>query len=433
MGFASIIVAAIALGAPSDAAVRADWAAHGQDPALRYLTLDPVSVQRREKWEKITAFVVPSSSRGDNIDRELPVRVGKSNAYRIDLSYLKWDAHDLNKVLERYPYARNDAANPLLTIRADWLVAELADARVSKAYGLLLYGEKSVPKTDTEFRKFWGVADDQQAGQRFGLVEGASLVNLQGTRFLERWNARGRSLWGTKDSSRTGRGTDPIEALDGNFKHDGRELIASITAVSPSRGVTGLKLVYMLANGDGKTVDVAPAGLVEDHKRTIGSAEIVNNSSCIGCHETGFNYPQMNLLRESLKVGELLQVYDKQKQADIEAFHLGDIGTSLQRDNQDYAAFVTCTNGLSPIENAKLYRQGLADYRADLTLQRAAGELYCEPEALKNALGYASANSIVMPSRIAGLAHGLKVPRGVWEDYFLEVKAMLEVWQAGQK
>ena len=433
MGFAAIIVAAIALGAPSDAAVRADWAAHGQDPAIRYLTLDAVSKQRRENWEKIVAFVVPSTSRGDNIDKEVPVRVGQSNAYRIDLSYLLWSVDDLSKVLERYPYAKNDPASPLLTIRADWLVAELADARVSKAYNILVFGQQNIPKTDADFLRLFGVAEDQQAGQRFALVEGASQVNLQGTRYMERFNARGTSLWRTKDAARTGKGTDPMEALDGGFKHDGRELIATSTAVSPSRGVTGLKFFYMLANGDGKAVDVAPAGLVEDHKRTIGSAEIVNASSCYGCHEGGFNFPQVNLLRESLKLGEILYVYDKHKQAEIESQHLGDIGTRMARDNQDYAAFVTSTNGLGPVENAQLYRRGLADYRADLTLQRAAGELYCEPETLKHALAYASANHIVMPSRVAGLAHGLKVPRSVWEDYFLEVKAMMEVWQAGQK
>lgn len=433
MGLSAIIVAAITLAAPSDAAVRADWAAHNNDPAIRYLTLDHLPAGRREKWEKIIAFVVPSASRGDNIDRELPVRVGESNAYRIDLDQLLWAAGDFNKVLERYPYAKNDPAYPVLTVRGDWLVADLADARVSQSYLTLVFGSENIPKTDADFLKFFGVADDQQAGQRFALVEGASQVNLQGTRYMERFNARGQSLWRTKDADRTGKGTDPIEALDGNFKHNGRELIAMSTAVSPSHGVNGLKMFFMLANGDGKKVDVAPAGLVEDHKRTLGSAEIVNASSCTSCHEGGFNFPQVNLLRESLKVGELLYVYDKKAQADIEAQHLGDISTRMARDNQDYAAFVTACNGLGPVENAGLYRQGLADYRADLTLQRAANELHCAADDLRLALGYASANHIVLPSRIAGLAHGLKAPRSIFEDYYLEVKAMLDVWKAAKK
>lgn len=434
MGFVAIIVAAIALGAPSDAAVRADWAALGQPSDVRYLSLDAMSQPRREKWAQAMAFAIPSASRAENVDRQVPQRVGQSNAYRIDLTHLEWGQIEYAKVLTKYPYAAKEknGSGPLV-IRADWLMLQLADQRDSQAYPLLLYGENA-PKTDAEFLKAWGVEATQQRGQSFGWIETKSQVNLQETRFIEHFNAGGQSLWRTLDTQRVGRGSDPLESLDGKFKFDGKELIAQVAKTSARYRSRGCSQVYFLANGDGKAVNEAPVRLVEDHKRTLGQTAILNPGSCTICHSLGMQFPTENGLSESLKIGEVLKVYDKRLQEQYENFHLGDSQTTLQRNNENYSAFVHACNQLDTATNANLYRLCLLDYRQELTLKRAAGELYCEPEELRLALGYASANNIVMPSRIAGLAHGRKVSRDTWEDYYVEVKAMLDVWrQGGQK
>jgi hypothetical protein len=44
---------------------------------------------------------------------------------------------------------------------------------------------------------------------------------------------------------------------------------------------------------------------------------------------------------------------------------------------------------------------------------------------------YASANQIVIGNRLAGLAHGRKIPRNQWESDYLKAEAMLSVWQGG--
>lgn len=431
MGLATIIVAAIALAAPSDAAVRADWAAHGQDPTLRYLSLD--AVPNREKWEKIIQYQIPAASRAENIDRQVPQRVGQSNAYRIDLAHLHWDTSDFSKVLEKYPFAVNDPDYPQLVVRGDWLVWQLADTKNSNAYYTLLYGSKSIPKNTKEFLKFWGVGEDQ-TGARFGWVEGRSQVSLQEIRFVEHFIGRaGRSVWLTKDLAKIEQQSDPLEYLDGNFPHDAEEAIAQFVKSSARYQIRGSAQAYGLFNGKGEVQHVAPVNIVEDYNRTLGSPELTNNASCVTCHENGMKDPTDNNLKSVLKLGENLYSWSKETAEQIEDFHLSDSATTLQRNNQDFASFVTACNGLGPQENSKVYRLGLKDYRADLSLQRAALELYCEPNELKLALAYASANKIIMPARVVGLAHGQKIPRSSWEGAYLATVEILKVWKAGQK
>lgn len=429
MNLAAIIVAAIALGAPSDAAVRADWAAHGNDADLRYLTLDAIAPGRREKWEHVMCYQVAAASRGTQVDKQIPQRVGQSNAWRIDLSHLHWGHAEYAKVLENYPYAPK-GSNPL-AIRADWLILQLADTRDSNAYYLLLYGEGKEPKTDKEFLQIWGVDFKNQEGANYGWVENGSQVSLQGTRFVQHWIGRaGRSVWQTKDMNHVVRNADPLEFLDGNFKYDGSEMIAQVPKASARFNTRGSSQVYALGNGEGKIVNEAPVRLVEDHKRTLNQTAIINHCSCVGCHIYGMNEPSINGLRQAIEAGEQLRVYSKDKQEQIDDFHLSDSGTTIQRNNQDFTSFVYACNQLTTTQNATEYLQALRDYRADLTLQRAANELYCTPDDLKNSLGLASGNGIVLTSRIAGLAHGLRVPRDSWEEAYSEVKAMLDVWRA---
>lgn len=431
MGLSAIIVAAIALGAPSDAAVRADWAAHGQDPALRYLSLD--AVPNREKWEQVIKYQIPAASRAENIDRQVPQRVGQSNAYRIDLSHLHWDTADFSKVLESYPYAVNDPDYPQLVVRGDWLVWQLADTKNSKAYYTLLYGSKSIPKNTKEFLAFWGVGEDQ-TGARFGWVEGQSQVALQQIRFVEHFIGRaGRSVWLTKDVAKVDQKTDPLEYLDGNFTHDAEEAIAQFVKSSARYQIRGSAQAYGLFNGKGEVQHVAPVNIVEDFNRTLGSPELTNNASCVTCHDAGMKDPTSNNLKDVLKLGEQLYSWNKETAEQIEDFHLSDSATTLQRNNQDFASFVTACNGLGPAENSKVYRLALKDYRSELTLQRAATELYCSAEDLKLALAYASANKIIMPARVVGLAHGQKIPRTSWEGFYLQTADILRRWSGVKK
>lgn len=410
--------------------MNADYQRKGSDVNVRYLSLSPVPDKVLNKWVSVLRYQVPAASRAQLLDRQIPRNVVGSRVFSINLASLKWDYTDWNKVLERYPYDTNDPKNPLLVIRADWLIHELADTRDSRAYYLLIYGEKSIPKTDAEFLAYWGVDANQQIGQLFGWVEVKSQVSLQETRYIEHFNARGQSVWRTKDMFKVTRLSDPLEVLTGDFKHDGRELIAQISKVSLKKKIRGCSQVYMLANGEGKAVNEAPVRLVEDHKRTLGQTAIVNNASCVSCHEKGMNFPSSNGLVDSIEAGDRLYAYTQGKQEEIEEFHATDSGGRLYRNNEDFARFIAACNNLKPEVNARYYREMLDEYRANLDLERAAGELYIQPETLRLALAYASKNKIVIGSRLVALTRNGTIPRTVWEEAYQDVKKIVAKWQA---
>lgn len=424
----AILAAALALTVTPNQTAVADWQAHGQDPNIRYLNFHGQRRDHLKDWDSTVKFAVVSASRTELIDHHIPVRLKGTAVYRIHLDRLQWDRNQWLKVLEKYPYGGN---NPLV-LNGPWLVNELADPRDSDALYRLLYGE-AAPKTDEDFLKFWGVDPGQQTGQHFGWAESHSQVSKQGNRFIERFNARGLSLWRTKDMNAVNAESDPLEHLDGNIKHDGRELIAQFMKTSLARGARGAAQAYLLANAEGKVVQEAPVRLVEDYKRTLGQSAIINNASCISCHENGMQMPSENGLAAYLRAGVRLYAYDQGKQEEIESFHLTDVVRQLERDNENYAIFVKCCNGLTPAANAIAYRQSLKRYVNDLELSDAARELYIDAEELRLALGWAGANSIEIGSRLAGLAHGRTIPRDQFEQDYPRALAMLNTWAAVTK
>lgn len=424
------LLAAFALAAsPASTAIQEDWQAHNQDPAIRYLSFEGVSNGHLLEWDRTVKFSVVSASRSELIDRHIPERLRNTKVYRINLTELAWDPAQWLKVLEKYPYS--SSKNPLV-VNGPWLVTELADLRDSDALYRLLYGRESF-KTADEFIKFWAVAEDQQVGQRFGWVETKSRVSKQGTRFIERWNARGLSLWGTKDVNSVTAETDPLEHLDGNFRHDGREFIVQFMKTSMSRMARGSAQAYLLTNGEGTVVQEAPVRLVEDYTRTFNQAAIVNTASCVSCHDQGMQLPSENGLGAYLRAGVKLIAYSRGKQGEIESFHLTDVVRQLERDNENYAIYVKCVNGLTPLENATAYRNSLNRYREELDLEGAARELYTTPEEFRLALGYAASANIEIGGRLAGLAHGRTIPRDTWEQDYQRAEIMLKTWSAVKK
>ena len=320
--------------------------------------------------------------------------------------------------------------------RGDWLIAEMADPRNSQALYLLLYGSKNIPKTDADFIKFWGGNESDKGVSRFGWVETNSQVNLQRTRFVERFVGKdGFSIWRTMDAFFVEDGKDPLETLDGTFKHDGRELIAQFPKVlgKATQQIDGAAQAYLLANGQGAIAQAAPAELVQDYRQALGVATIVNHASCIVCHDAGMKFPTENGLVAAIRSGVDLKVYDLKQKGDIESFHFRDAARHLRRDNENYQEFVRACNGLSTVENATNYKHVLDLYFRPLTLEDAARELYCTPEELKLAIGYAAAppNNIKIEARLSWLIHGRPIPRKQWEGDYLRTKAMLDIWRAG--
>lgn len=427
-----LLLTIAALTSPHADLVNAHRAGYAQgSPHVRYLSLEAVPEAEHVNWHNALMFSVSSASRDVTLAEHLPRRLAGTMTYYIDLAALKWDGNDWLKVLERYPYSTDK--NPLV-VRGDWLLAEIGDPRNSQALYLLLYGAKNTPKTDSDFLKFWGVNEQDKGVSRFGWVETNSQVNLQRTRFVERWVGRdGFSVWRTMDAFFVEDGRDPLETLDGTFAHDGRELIAQFPKVlgKATQQIDGAAQAYLLANGQGAIAQEAPVALVEDYNQTLGQRGIVNHSSCVVCHDAGMKFPTENGLVAYVAAGVDLKVYDLRRKADIEAFHFRDVARHLRRDNENYAEFVRACNGLSTVDNAKNYKHVLNLYLNALTLADAARELYCTPDDLRLAIGYAADNQIEIKSRLAGLAHGRSITRKQWEDDYLRAKAMVDVWKAG--
>jgi hypothetical protein len=435
MRMGSLIAAALlaVLPADADAARRDVQRFPPEDQAYqRYLSTGHIPERQRAEHVNALKFAVPSASRETLLDRQVPQRVGTSNVYRVDLRSLGWDYRDLNKVLKDYPYAYNDPYQPLLTLRADWLVYELADTTESTAYYDLLYGVKT-PKTRDEFLKFWGVDKSQQDDLSLGWIETKSQVSKQGTRFIQRFISNRGAAWVTQDVLRIERGSDPLEFPDGVFKHDGEESIAVTPKVSVRLRTRGAAQVYFLSNGEGKRVEEAPVDLVEDSLRTIRKqTAIITNGSCVGCHTKGLNLPSENGIESLILQGVQFYAADKDKQEFAERFHLGTKGLlkEIQRSNEDYATFVEACNGLSAEQNALTYRNVLRDYEAPLNLWRAAYELGATDEELRNALAYATASKIDLGPRFSVLAHGTEIiPRTVFAEGYLKAYALLQRWR----
>lgn len=376
----------------------------------------------------VVQFVVVATSREPLIDHTVPERLPGTSLVRIRVNALRWSTADWCKVAgyPKNPYTHY--RHPLI-VRADWLVQQIADGTRSNSYLRLYFGGDKIPKTADEFYAAIGVDPKKQRGLSYGLVEGASRINRtpDAARLLRFDDGTHSECWTTLDVIRIVAGKDPLDV--NGFKADGSEIFGLVGKVSTS-GVRGLFPVTALADGNGKIVAEAPVSLVEDKTRFGNQAAVRNPGGCWQCHTAGPQRSGVNALRKMLKSGVELKVYSKQKQVELELFHLGEIDTALDRWEDGYTVALAAVNGLTPEENAKQCTDYFARYLLPVTPEIAADELGCDVEELAKALGYASANKIDLGTRLPGLAHGLPIVRDAWESEYLKVAEVLKTWRA---
>lgn len=422
-----LLAAMVAVPADVEAA-KADYATQqlaGEE--CRYLDLGPSG----RAALPVVQFVVVLASREPLLDHIVPETLPGTNLVRLRLNRLRWSVADWASVTgyERNPYTAYK--NPLI-VPAGYFVDRIADATLGDAYHRLYFGGGAIPKTADEFLRAIGVDPGKQRGLAFGLVEGQSRVNLarDAARLIRHDDGVHSEAWTTFDVRRVQAGSDPLEALDqGDFRADGSEIFGLVPKVS-TRGVRGVFPVTALADGAGKLVAEAPVDLVEDSTRFGGQAAIRNPGSCIQCHSAGPQQPTLNALRDRLLAGVELKTYGAERQIALELFHLGQVTDDLERWEHGYTAALAAVNGLTPAANAKAFGEFIDDYRADVTLERAAVELHCSAEDLSLALAYASANGVQVSVRLAGLAHERAIPRSAFEDEFFKAVEYLKVWRS---
>lgn len=375
----------------------------------------------RRCQEVALSLIVPASSREVNLDYCRPARVTET-LWRIDLAGLGWNVSDWLSVVHEYPYSPTASSNPIV-VRADWLLVQLTDSTVSDAYKRFVLGNGN---TRDEILAQLGV--DGTAEYRFGLIQGQSGVSVSGTRWIEnRPIARGYA-WGTRDSRELDTDSDPLEQPDGGFVHDGEEWIIGLPKFDPVSGFRGALQVYFLANGNGAIVDRAPVDLVEDHTRFRNLSEIRSPGSCVQCHDGGLNPVGPNQLVQTIKAGVEAFADYANAQA-VEAFHFSDTAKELRRNNEDYRETVRVVTGCEPEEATLAFMSAIGAYDADVDLERAAAEVYLTPQELKRAIAYGSEQGRRLGARLSSLAHGQTVPREAWEENYIAVRGIAELWR----
>lgn len=431
-----VLAAAATVAQDNEAAASLDRASFppSVQPYIYHARLDHITnPDKRRELAVALKLVIPSMSVEPVLDRCVPADVNPM-LLRINTLGLRWDYQAWRRLVAKHPYRYTKDGNPGL-LRADWLLLNLTDAHENPAYYELVFGGRA-PKTRDEALKFLGV--NSQPGLRFGMIEGQSGVAKQNVRWIENRPVARAYGWGTRDYLNLPSNQDPTERPDAiassNF-HDGEEWIIGIRKQAWDKRtqefVNGVLQVYFLANGQGGIVDRAPVDLVEDFTEFRGYREIRTAGSCISCHSDGLNSPKVNDLRATITAG--VDAYsDYKNQQAIEAFHFADLDKEIQRNNEDYAAIVKIACGVeSPLLAADCYRQAIKRYDEPLDLERAAAELYCEPEELKLALALASAKGVKLTARLAGLAHGRTCPRDAWEINYLTVQSVYQTWRSG--
>jgi len=390
---------------------RSEWGHH------YYIRTDTVPRSQRRSLAQTLAFVVASCSPQTIMERCTPGQVDDF-LWHIDLRDMQWRWQDWRRVLQSYPYASHDLP---LVVRADWLIVHLTDASEHDSYYRLLHrGE--VPATRDAWLAHWKVSE--QKSLRFGLIEAQSGVSKQRTRWIEnRPRLRGYA-WGTRDVARLTAGADPLEALDGKFRHDAEEWILGVPKVSVDRGTRGTLQIYLLTDGAGRRVDEADTNVVEDSTRFRDRAAVRTAGSCMTCHDRGLNYPTINELRRLISSG--VDVYaGKAIRDQIELFHLTDVGRDIKRANEDFARGVAMCNGLDPTTNAEALAAAVRRYDATVDLRQAAVELNATTAELRLALAYAGS----IGARLAGLAHEQPLPRSSWESHYHQARQALAAWR----
>lgn len=404
------------------------WELH-EKRRYRYLWF-PCSNELKTYWPKQVPFVLNSFSQQHVIERCFPVLIDQDNLlYRIDLKDLLWREIDLVVGLDEANYPYSVKPNPLI-IRGDFLFDRITDETVSDLGPLLLFGgRENIPKTKDQFAKFFGFNLDDQIKHNFGLVEEDSGVSVSKVRLISYYDAPFGYWWETADFKVLTLQNNPIDNLDrSDVEPDGTEIIAGFLKISTTQQKTTAAQLYMLVNSQEKRVKEAPNSLVTDYSNFKGTATIRCSGSCMQCHP-GLNIPHRDAIQRLLDDG--VEIWGtEERRDDIERFHLSDIGKTLRRNNEDFAAFVFLCNGLDPSVNVTYFKSCINSYQAHVTLDQAARELECLPLDLQRTVAFASQRKIKIGTTLTDLLKNKQgIPRSLWEELYYPTLELLETWR----
>lgn len=436
-------------------AIAEHWKGLSQDDKYytRYLTLN--FFPENEGWIPNTNFVVSSTSRGEYLRKQFPIRLPESDVYALNLYYLKWSVKAWNHVTESYPYSKKIYPE---VISGEWLADQIGDTVTSDAYYVLFYGVDNVPADVPQFLKFFGIKETQK--QPYGWIETKSGVSVVKQRFLQFYDAELFKAWGTKDNFDLLAKHNFLEFPDGNIEHAGEEWIVLVPKVDSTLKTRSCTQAYFLSKGNdlivnkqnGKAIllngkkqfnkreriEEGAARLVVDHTLFKNYVSITNNGSCIQCHSKGMNLPTENGIESLGKLGTQRHT-DKAGDEQIATFHLlaNGLTKELGRQQQDYQEYVcSCWDKIpvsqevretTSVKNASNYQRCLLEYNQDIGLVQADRESYAQPGEVALAIGYAAKSGILVGEAASQLADGKQIRREQWAEIYLPVQEYIKI------
>ncbi len=426
-----VAIAAIALAAPTDyqaakAAALADYGTFSKidAPYIRYLDWTTRPELSTSDVEAIHAFWIPHQSRQQILERQIPVPIrvaGKPcGMWRIDLRDLKWDLQSWYQLAKEYPYA-GGYPNPLI-VRGDWLLWITGDGTQSQLHYHLLYGFNKGPKNRDEFMRFWGVDLKASDGLDHATLIDAdqSGVAFETRTVVERRTVAGYS-WETLDSLEGFGRNDPLGQLENGLKkfaYDAGEIINSMRKEELRKGRTWYAQAMLLTDGKGTRVEEANARIVEDKS---GRVPVIRNPGrCYVCHTTGILSLPKSLVRGMAQRGSETYHYSKDDAIEFERKFLAELGTIVDRAQEDFCGWLPSYTKLSTAEVVALYARTIDAFEAKVTIEQAAIELRLTVAEFKQRSNLYASRAGRLPPRYSQLiADGedaeTAIPRKIWQ------------------
>lgn len=421
MNAALLILAAYAGSDWSAAqADRANFTPAEQGYIYHVTTENVVDPAEREKLTKGFKYAIASFSPQDVLEYATPVSITPT-LMRLDLRACGVTPENYAAIVNRDPY-KPVAGVPGMS-RADWLLLQLCDATESDAYYRFAFGGK--PKNLAALVAQLGIDTDPK--YQFGLIESKSGVSVQGRRWIASLPILRGYAYQTKDVRDLTAHKDPGEQPEGDFDHDAEEWLIYRPKVGPD-GSRGVMLSAILADGKQNLLDRADVEIVVDHQNFRNTPEIRVPGSCLGCHARGPLAPTENLLKAQITAGIDRYAYSPFSEQ-IERFHFGDVATELQRTRDDLQKASLASVGLFPAEASEAIKAAIARYDQPVDLARMAQEHFIAPDKLLHVLALESATSKTsLPVSVAGLGHGMTMPREAAEEASTAIDLLIEKW-----
>lgn len=375
---------------------------------IRYLTDYAIDKRYRGNFERILRFHVNSLSREWELVN--PVIVAPE-VYRIRLSDYGWKADVYERLLQAEPYfnARievkttsrrtgkrivkqviaaaswlpaeemafliQETGSQVPILRAEWFWSQtvVQEQRIAGYYDFLGL------KNRNDYFKLVGL---NKAKARERRREVAAIIRKSGVaqhnRQVFRYGAVDSGVWSTLDAfdTETGR-RNALSKLDADYQHDAEEHYGFLP--------NGL-FAYYLSEANGTQQNTAPDKIGADTTSTSKDGRIHAYLSCVRCHVEGLR-PLDDYARKLYTAPVVLGSQDKAVMRRLTQLYLSDLQRSLVKDVQEFEFHLMKLTGWNTRTLSLAYRDWWDWFNdQDVTVQRAAEELGCTPEALRASL-----------------------------------------------